>query len=134
MRRRRRGARPLTGPAPGARSAQNNHYGGKDEQELCHARCAALFAEGVSSGCVEDEGEDVSHCGGRGNSTETGGVEAPGRLYSSTEANTMGGGGEEGLLKGRGGRGERQRSRLIEDLQAAKSSAMMQNWIVIFLC
>ncbi len=45
------------------------------------------------------------HCGGRGNSTETGGVEAPGRLYSSTEANTMGGGeGEEGLLKGRGGR------------------------------
>ncbi len=50
---RRGGARPLTGPAPGARSAQNNHEGGKNEQELCHARCAALFAEareGVSSG------------------------------------------------------------------------------------
>ncbi len=54
MRKRRRGARPLTGLAPGARSAQNNHEGGKDEQELCHARCAALFAEVRARACQVD--------------------------------------------------------------------------------
>ncbi len=79
-------------------------------------------------------GGGMFHCGGRGNSTETGGEWRPRGGYTAALRPTQWGeGGGGGVIKGeRGGGGERQRSRLIEDLQAAKSSAMMQNWTVIF--